>query len=240
MAPTPWDLVVTAALLAAVTATGTLLQGWGVAQYNIIMLYMVGVLLTALCTKGYVCGVLGSVLSVALFNFFFTTPELTFHAYDSGYQVTFGLMLTTAVVVSTLTTRLKTHAKLSARAAWRTNLLFDTSQLLQKGQSEAEILSLTARQLVKLLDRQVAAFPAQEGELGPGQSFGAQPGQPPFDGSAGRARCCGVGLCPPQTGRSLYWQRPGSKGNVPGAAYGYGGRVRCSGCGPDQRPAGSL
>lgn len=178
MAPTPWDLVVTAALLAAVTATGTLLQGWGVAQYNIIMLYMVGVLLTALCTKGYVCGVLGSVLSVALFNFFFTTPELTFHAYDSGYQVTFGLMLTTAVVVSTLTTRLKTHAKLSARAAWRTNLLFDTSQLLQKGQSEAEILSLTARQLVKLLDRQVAAFPAQEGELGPGQSFGAQPGSP--------------------------------------------------------------
>lgn len=178
VAPTPWDLVVTAALLAAVTAAGSLLQGWGVAQYNIIMLYMVGVLLTALCTKGYVCGVLGSVLSVAFFNFFFTTPELTFHAYDSGYQVTFGLMLTTAVVVSTLTTRLKTHAKLSARAAWRTNLLFDTSQLLQKGQSEAEILSLTARQLVKLLDRQVAAFPAQEGELGPGQSFGAQPGSP--------------------------------------------------------------
>ena len=111
---------------------------------------------------------LGSVLSVALFNFFFTTPELTFHAYDSGYQVTFGLMLTTAVVVSTLTTRLKTHAKLSARAAWRTNLLFDTSQLLQKGQSAAADPSLTARQLVKLLDRQVAVFLPRRGSWGRG------------------------------------------------------------------------
>ena len=34
------------------------------------MLYMLGVLFTALFTSGYTCGVLGSVASVALYNFF--------------------------------------------------------------------------------------------------------------------------------------------------------------------------
>ena len=83
------------------------------ARYNIIMFYMLGVLLTALTTSGYSCGVLGSIASVALYNFFLTEPRLTFHAYDPGYQITFVLMLTSAIVTCTLTTRLKDQAKMS-------------------------------------------------------------------------------------------------------------------------------
>ncbi len=49
-----------------------------------------------------------------------TEPRLTFHAYDPGYQVTFALMLTSAIITCTLTTRLKDHAKMSAQAAFRT------------------------------------------------------------------------------------------------------------------------
>ena len=55
-----------------------------------------------------------------LYNFFLTEPRLTFHAYDPGYQVTFALMLTSAIITCTLTTRLKDHAKMSAQAAFRT------------------------------------------------------------------------------------------------------------------------
>ncbi len=53
-------------------------------------------------------------------------------------------MLTSAIVTCTLTTRLKDHAKMSAQAAFRTKILFDTNQLLQKAKSEEEIFSLTA------------------------------------------------------------------------------------------------
>ena len=101
-----------------------------------------------LCTSGYTCGVLGSIASVALYNFFLTEPRLTFHAYDPGYQVTFALMLTSAIITCTLTTRLKDHAKMSAQAAFRTKILFDTNQLLQRAKSEKEILSQTASQLM--------------------------------------------------------------------------------------------
>ena len=170
--PSVRDLLITAGILSCITLIGFFFLQLDFARYNIIMLYMLGVLFTALCTSGYTCGVLGSIASVALYNFFLTEPRLTFHAYDPGYQVTFALMLTSAIITCTLTTRLKDHAKMSAQAAFRTKILFDTNQLLQRAKSEEEIFSLTASQLIKLLNRSLIVYPEQNGDLGSEQFFG--------------------------------------------------------------------
>ena len=169
--PSVRDLLVTAGILSCITLIGFLFLQLDFARYNIITFYMLGVLFTALCTSGYTCGVLGSIASVALYNFFLTEPRLTFHAYDPGYQVTFALMLTSAIITCTLTTRLKDHAKMSAQAAFRTKILFDTNQLLQRAKSEEEILSQTASQLMKLLNRSLIVYPEQNGDLGSEQVF---------------------------------------------------------------------
>ena len=169
--PSVRDLLITAGILSCITLIGFFFLQLDFARYNIIMLYMLGVLFTALCTSGYTCGVLGSIASVALYNFFLTEPRLTFHAYDPGYQVTFALMLTSAIITCTLTTRLKDHAKMSAQAAFRTKILFDTNQLLQRAKSEEEILSQTASQLMKLLNRSLIVYPEQNGGLGAEQIF---------------------------------------------------------------------
>ena len=169
--PSVHDLLITVGILACITVIGFLFLQLDFARYNIIMFYMLGVLFTALFTSGYTCGILGSIASVALYNFFLTEPRLTFHAYDPGYQVTFALMLTCAIITCTLTTRLKDHAKMSAQAAFRTKVLFDTNQLLQKANSEEEILSLTASQLMKLLNRSLIVYPEQNGGLGSEQCF---------------------------------------------------------------------
>ena len=174
LVPSVRDLLITTGILTCITIIGFLFLQLNFARYNIIMFYMLGVLFTALFTSGYTCGVLSSVASVALYNFFLTEPRLTFHAYDPGYQVTFALMLTSAIVTCTLTTRLKDHAKMSAQAAFRTKILFDTNQLLQKAKSEEEILSLTASQLRKLLNRNLIIYPEQTGALGPEQFFAAE------------------------------------------------------------------
>lgn len=174
LVPSVRDLLITTGILICITIIGFLFLQLNFARYNIIMFYMLGVLFTALFTSGYTCGVLSSVASVALYNFFLTEPRLTFHAYDPGYQVTFALMLTSAIVTCTLTTRLKDHAKMSAQAAFRTKILFDTNQLLQKAKSEEEILSLTASQLRKLLNRNLIIYPEQAGALGPEQFFAAE------------------------------------------------------------------
>ena len=169
--PSVRDLLITAGILSCITLIGFLFLQLDFARYNIITFYMLGVLFTALCTNGYTCGVLGSIASVALYNFFLTEPRLTFHAYDPGYQVTFALMLTSAIITCTLTTRLKDHAKMSAQAAFRTKILFDTNQLLQRAKSEEEILSQTASQLMKLLNRSLIVYPEQNGDLGSEQIF---------------------------------------------------------------------
>ena len=169
--PSVRDLLITAGILSCITLIGFFFLQLDFARYNIIMLYMLGVLFTALCTSGYTCGVLSSIASVALYNFFLTEPRLTFHAYDPGYQVTFALMLTSAIITCALTTRLKDHAKMSAQAAFRTKILFDTNQLLQRAKNEEEILSQTASQLMKLLNRSLIVYPEQNGDLGSEQVF---------------------------------------------------------------------
>ena len=53
---------------------------------------------------------------------------------------------------------------MSAQAAFRTKILFDTNQLLQRAKSEEEILS-AASQLMKLLNRSLIVYPEQNGDL---------------------------------------------------------------------------
>ena len=58
-------------------------------EANIIIVYLLGVLLTAVWTNGYFYGVLVSLLSVVSFNFFFTIPRFSLTALDPNYPVTF-------------------------------------------------------------------------------------------------------------------------------------------------------
>ena len=172
--PYPKDILITVLILAIATILGLSFYSFGFTDSNIITVYILGVLLTSLFTKGYTCGIIGSLVSVMLFNFFFTEPRLTFHAYDSGYPVTFAIMLVASVMTGTLASKLKSHAKLSAQAAFRTKVLLDTNQLLQKAQNDEDIINITATQIMKLLNRSVVMYSVRDGKLTKGSLYSAQ------------------------------------------------------------------
>ena len=172
--PYPKDILITVLILAIATILGLSFYSFGFTDSNIITVYILGVLLTSLFTKGYTCGIIGSLVSVMLFNFFFTEPRLTFHAYDSGYPVTFAIMLVASVITGTLASKLKSHAKLSAQAAFRTKVLLDTNQLLQKAQNDEDIINITATQIMKLLNRSVVMYSVKDGKLTKGSLYSAQ------------------------------------------------------------------
>lgn len=172
--PYPKDILITILILAIATILGLSFYSFGFTDSNIITVYILGVLLTSLFTKGYTCGIIGSLVSVMLFNFFFTEPRLTFHAYDSGYPVTFAIMLVASVITGTLASKLKSHAKLSAQAAFRTKVLLDTNQLLQKAQNDEDIINITATQIMKLLNRSVVMYSVRDGKLTKGSLYSAQ------------------------------------------------------------------
>jgi len=182
----PSDLLIMGLILSLVTAAGTVFLNFGFTVYNIVPVYLLGVLLVSLFTRGYLCSVLSAVLSVVLFNYFLTEPRYTFHAYASGYPVTFAIMLATSVITGTLASKLKDQVKISAQSAYRTKVLHETDRLLRHAEGEGEILRVTAGQLLKLLGCGIAAYPEADGSLGPGvyyPSDGSAPEEAPVSGA---------------------------------------------------------
>ena len=154
------DLLLTVGLLAAATIVGWMFLRLGFANANIIMVYLLGVLLTSAFTSGYTCGVLSAFLSVILFNYFLTEPRLSLAAYGSKYPITFAVMFAAALLTGTLAAKLKAHAQLSARDAYRTKLLFDMNRQLQKAETPEEVYQMTATQIQRLMQRDVLIYPA--------------------------------------------------------------------------------
>ena len=159
--PATRELLLTIGILAAATIVGWVFLQLGFANANIIMVYLLGVLLTSAFTSGYTCGVLSAFLSVILFNYFLTEPRLSLAAYGSKYPITFVVMFTAALLTSTLAAKLKAHAQLSARDAYRAKLLFDMNRQLQKAETPEEVYQMTATQIQKLMQRDVLICPAQ-------------------------------------------------------------------------------
>lgn len=158
-------------ILVLATVIGFLFSGLGFTEANIITVYILGVLITSVITKARIYSLISSVVSVLVFNFFFTVPRFTLMAYDKGYPVTFAIMFIAAFLTGTLAVRLKNQAKQSAQSAFRTKVLFDTNQFLQKANSDDEIITVTANQLIKLLDRDVVFYPANGSTLGEAHIF---------------------------------------------------------------------
>ena len=159
------DVLKSIVVLLVATLIGCGFDALGVTESNIIAVYILGVLVAAVITTNRLCGILTSVVSVLVFNFFFTTPRLTFHFDDPNYIVTFTIMFIVTLLSGSLATRLKENAKQSAHTAYRTKILFETNQLLQKEQDENAVITATAGQLMKLLKKDIVVYLSDGKEL---------------------------------------------------------------------------
>ena len=160
------DLLKAVLITAAATGISFCFYTLGLREANIITVYILGVLLTAIWTNGHLYGALASLLSVISFNFFFTVPRFTLAANDPDYPVTFLIMLVASVISSTLATRVKKQARQSAQKAYYMELLINSNQKLQQGRDEQEIIQIAAEQVSALLDRPVLyALAMKEQEL---------------------------------------------------------------------------
>lgn len=149
------DACITLAALVLSSLAGFAFYHAGFSESNIITVYILGVLITAVSTNGHFYGAMGSLLSVAAFNFLFTEPRFTFRANDPNYPVTFLIMLSSSIIASSLASRVKAQARMAAQKSYYTELLLESSQKLQKGRTEWDCLRLTAEQLNRLFDRPI-------------------------------------------------------------------------------------
>lgn len=155
------DIFKSIGILIAVSCIGIVFEKLGFTEVNIITVYILGVLLTSVITTNQIYSLVSSIVSVLVFNFLFTEPRYTLMAYDSGYPITFLVMFTAAFITGSLTVKLKNNARQSARAAFRTKVLFDTNQLMQQTKEKDAIFTVTANQLIKLLEKDIILYSAE-------------------------------------------------------------------------------
>lgn len=159
------DILKSIGILIAASYIGYFFYNLGVDEANIITIYVLGVLITSIVTKNQIYSLISAIASVLIFNFLFTVPRFTLQAYGKGYPITFLVMFLSAFITGSLVTRLKKHAQQSAITAVRTRILFDTNRMLQQARGRDEIISVTAQQVLKLLDKDIIVYAEENGTL---------------------------------------------------------------------------
>lgn len=126
---------------------------------------------------------LASVLSIAALNFFFVPPYYTLNVFDTGYYLTFGVMLVVALAMSRLTARIREEREAAAVRAERAGARY----AMQADLAAAPDLSALGAAITEHLGRTARgrASIVFEEELADGDSINL-PEHPPFDDAAVR------------------------------------------------------
>jgi two-component system sensor histidine kinase KdpD len=151
---------------------------------NLVMVYLLGVVLVA-ALLGRGPAVVASVLSVAAFDFFFVPPFRTFVVNDQQYVFTFLVMLAVAMLITTLTDRVRAQAELARRRERRTAALLELSRALAATRDVDAVARVAAEQTGGLFHAEVAVFTA--GEKGAVKRVATSPPELTVDDPARRA-----------------------------------------------------
>jgi two-component system sensor histidine kinase KdpD len=170
----PLEYALAAAAAAAATGVCRLLDP-RLATTNLAMIYLLGaVIVAARGRRGPAA--LYSFLAVLCFDFFFVPPRFSFTVADSQYLVTFAVMLTVSLMISTLAVRLRGEAETARGAELRAETLRDLSQRLGGTRGVEPTLQAGTRHLSEVFDAEVAALvPGEDGRLSARAWSGRQP-----------------------------------------------------------------
>jgi len=156
-------LLMGTALVAIVTGLGfPLLEPLGLA--NVAMLFVLAVAIAAGRTTQLESAIIAA-MGVLAFNFFFVEPRFTFAVSDVRYLVLFFVMLCIALVISTLTQKLKSQLASSSDRERRNSSLYRLSQLLAQQRGKRELANVAANEIRSVFDGDVAVFIREKDQL---------------------------------------------------------------------------
>jgi two-component system sensor histidine kinase KdpD len=141
----PGEYVWAAAIILLCTAVNILVFRF-LSLSDVAMVYLLGVGLVA-SRYGRGPSVFASFLSIALFDFNFVPPRFTFAVSDVRYLLTFAVMLGIALVISTLTLRIREQAVTARERERRTAALYAMSRELAGTRGVPELIAVATRHL---------------------------------------------------------------------------------------------
>lgn len=143
---------------------------------NLVMVYLLGVTVAGL-RLGRGPSVLTAIMNVAAFDFFFVPPRFTFAVTDVQYLVTFGVMLTIALVIATLVASVRQQTRVAGARERRTALLYAMSRELAATRGTSSMSGIAVKHVADVFECQATVLlPDETGKLG-------YPRDPPIAGS---------------------------------------------------------
>jgi len=125
---------------------------------NLIMLYILSVLIISRVTSGYLLGIIASLLCVVIDNFLFVEPYYTFNVFQNDYPITFGVMLLTALITSTMTNRIKSQAEFAQDREQKIEVLYEINKKLLITRGLEKIVKLTNQYITKIFGRSIIFY----------------------------------------------------------------------------------
>ena len=162
------DYMIMVVLIAGATMFGGLFRYHEMNQTNVAVVYILSVLLTACFTRGYLPGIVASILSMMAFSWFYTAPYHAFSLYNPRYFVTFCIMTVTSVITSALTTKIKHAAAEAQKREAVSNILYRMTNELTDAVDITAIAAIMVKTVSSLLSCHAAfIFIDEEGNPEP-------------------------------------------------------------------------
>lgn len=114
----------------------------GIDKENMLMVYMIGIMLTSACTEGYLYGALSSILSVMIFNYFFTFPVHTFSIINTNDVILIFFFFITSLIASTMTVRFQKQVRIAQQNEHTAQLLHELSSSYVNATGKNSIIRL--------------------------------------------------------------------------------------------------
>ena len=127
------------------------------AEANVVMVFLAAVAYVAY-RLGRGPAVLASVAAVLVFDFFFVPPRHTLAVADTEYAITFAVMLAIGLVISTLTSRLKSQVDSSRLRERRTSALYHLGRQLSSLSGDIFLVAAAGKQIAEIYDGEVAIY----------------------------------------------------------------------------------
>ena len=124
---------------------------------NLIMVYLLGVLLTA-TTCGRGPAILSSLLSVLAFDFFFVPPRFSFAVEEAQYIVTFVVMCLVGLVISHLAAGMRQQATIARLQERQAAAMHGLSRQLASTRGVENILQVAVRYIAEIFDGDALAM----------------------------------------------------------------------------------
>lgn len=125
----------------------------GLQSENAFMIFILGIVIAVIETNSAVWGVVLGIAYPLTFDLLFVEPRLQLHSHDAGFFISCGVFVVVALMVSSLTGRLKRQLEIAKRDEEALEILNKISTGLMNSSSAEDACARSSRALTSALER---------------------------------------------------------------------------------------